>query len=252
MSQTMLKEIRSALPAKGALISLVGAGGKTTCIYHLSRSLISEGATVLVTTTTKIYHPAVDQPDRCRVLMGQPDHLLRYRPNQNGLIDVIAFAEAKTERKLIGFPGDQVDKMKALKRYDYILVEADGAKQKSIKAPADHEPVIPDATDLVIGLIGLTCLGLPLDLATVHRAAKLADISGQTPGSLITENTLIALIVSESGLFKGAPGHSRKIVVLNQADDPVLRQRGFAIGERVLRSGSVPFVIEQVMAGTLN
>ena len=39
------------------VISLVGAGGKTTCAYLLAEELAGEGKKVLVTTTTHMEHP---------------------------------------------------------------------------------------------------------------------------------------------------------------------------------------------------
>ena len=39
-----------------------------------------------------------------------------------------------------------------------VLVEADGAKGKPCKVPADFEPVIPDECDIVIGVMGMDAL----------------------------------------------------------------------------------------------
>lgn len=247
----MLEELRTVLPPKGGMVAVVGAGGKTTCIYGLSRRLLAEGATVLVTTTTKIFHPNVDQPGRCRVMTGNPDCLLDVTPNQKGMIDVLASKEAAGEPKLLGFTREEVEKLRTFRRYDFILVEADGAKQKPVKAPAQHEPVIPTTTDLIIGLIGLSCLGLPLADANAHRATILATITGQTLGSLITLDTLQALILSPAGLLKGAARHSRKLVVLNQADNLALKRQGIEIGKRVLKAGETSLVIERVLVGAL-
>ncbi len=45
------------LPAK-PLISIVGAGGKTTTMYTLAAELAAQGKRVVTTTTTNIYIPA--------------------------------------------------------------------------------------------------------------------------------------------------------------------------------------------------
>ena len=39
------------------VISFVGAGGKTSCMLELARSLAKQGKKVLVTTTTHMEHP---------------------------------------------------------------------------------------------------------------------------------------------------------------------------------------------------
>lgn len=42
---------------RGEMISLIGAGGKTTTMFRLAQELRDEGRKVLVTTTTKIFKP---------------------------------------------------------------------------------------------------------------------------------------------------------------------------------------------------
>jgi hypothetical protein len=39
-----------------------------------------------------------------------------------------------------------------------LLIEADGARQKALKAPAAHEPAIPEFVDMVVVLAGLSAL----------------------------------------------------------------------------------------------
>ena len=45
----------------GGVVSLVGAGGKTSLMFKLARELSTAGETVLTTTTTKIYTPSPQQ-----------------------------------------------------------------------------------------------------------------------------------------------------------------------------------------------
>ena len=42
---------------------------------------------------------------------------------------------------------------------DLLLVEADGSRRRPLKVPAVHEPVIPSFADMVVGVIGLDCIG---------------------------------------------------------------------------------------------
>ena len=46
---------------KGGVVSLVGAGGKTSLMFRLARELSIAGDAVLTTTTTKIFEPSGDQ-----------------------------------------------------------------------------------------------------------------------------------------------------------------------------------------------
>ena len=49
----------------GGVVSLVGAGGKTSLMYRLARELAGAGQSVLTTTTTHIYPPSADQCAVC-------------------------------------------------------------------------------------------------------------------------------------------------------------------------------------------
>ncbi len=54
-----------------------------------------------------------------------------------------------------------------------MIIEADGARKLPIKAPAEHEPVIPEFVNTVITVIGLSGLGKPLTEEWVHRPGIL-------------------------------------------------------------------------------
>ena len=87
----------------------------------------------------------------------------------------------------------------------FVLVEADGAKHRSIKAPGDHEPVVPPSTGAVIGVVGLDCLGRPMDGATVHRPERFHAVTGCPMGAPIRLAHIATLVRAPEGLFKGAP-----------------------------------------------
>ena len=72
--------------------------------------------------------------------------------------------------KLKGVDPVIVDPMRSLA--DCVLVEADGARSRSLKAPADHEPVIPEFTTLTIVVVGLDVLDQRLDSESVHQASR--------------------------------------------------------------------------------
>ena len=62
------------------------------------------------------------------------------------------------------------------------LVEADGAARKPLKAPAAHEPVLPEPLDCCVAVVGLDSVGQPLDDGHVHRSALVCAAAGQEPG----------------------------------------------------------------------
>ena len=123
-----------------------------------------------------------------------------------------------------------------------LLIEADGARQKPLKAPAEHEPVIPDWVRQVVVCVGLTSLGKPLDGEWVHRPERLIELvktgkqkAKQNPET-ITEETLIKLLLHPEGGLKNIPESARKIVLLNQADDLRLILSGRRIAVKLLGS----------------
>src|SRR5271169_5840738 len=69
--------------------------------------------------------------------------------------------------KLKGISPKRVDRL--TERADLVLVEADGARGRSLKLPAPYEPVLPKSTGHVVVLAGLDVLGAPLTEALVHR-----------------------------------------------------------------------------------
>ena len=100
--------------------------------------------------------------------------------------------------------------------WDFILVEADGSKRLPVKAPESYEPVIPPGTDLVVGVVGLDCLGQPMDGRTVHRPERFGAITGCAAGAPILWEHLVALAGHPEGLFKQAPG--ARVLLFNKAD----------------------------------
>src|ERR1043166_7206335 len=58
-------EIHAALGVQpGEVVSLIGAGGKTTTLYRLASELREDGKKILLTTTTKIFKPTKPHVDR--------------------------------------------------------------------------------------------------------------------------------------------------------------------------------------------
>ena len=72
---------------------------------------------------------------------------------------------------------------------DVLLVEADGSRQKSVKVPAEHEPVLFPASDLVIGVLGMNSVGQRI-LEAAHRPEDVAAFLNTSVEHRITEEDL--------------------------------------------------------------
>ncbi|MCP4450986.1 MAG: putative selenium-dependent hydroxylase accessory protein YqeC, partial [Planctomycetes bacterium] len=154
-----------------------------------------------------------------------------------GKILVAANDHNPKRKKLIGYTPEDLSALLESPLFDLILIEGDGARMRPVKAPAGHEPVVPQQTNMMVGCIGLDCLGQSLDEAVVHRPELLADIAGQAQGDPVTKQTLICLAESDQGLFKSAGKDMARTIVLNKADTQELVEQGTAVGTGCLQKG---------------
>ncbi|WP_169725348.1 selenium cofactor biosynthesis protein YqeC [Fundidesulfovibrio putealis] len=202
-----MNPVREMLLPDERVVAFVGAGGKTSLIYSLARQLSGWGQRVLVTTTTKMMPPA-----RNFMLLTPGSRTPHYKH-----LTVGRALDPETG-KLLGVGPDEIPGLRERFRADYVLVEADGAAGRPIKAPEAHEPVIPECSDLVVGVIGLDALGKPADATTVHRLEAFLRVTGLSEGELIGPKALAALAAHQEGLFKGAPESARRVAFHNKAD----------------------------------
>lgn len=210
-----LIDITGIALADKAMVSLVGAGGKSSAMFKMSEELGKMGRRVLVTTTTAIFYPEREQYD----------HIFMWKSfNESGIPccnipqgSVTVIGSCRTENgKLKGIEPEKLDMIYDSKIFDFILVEADGSKRKPIKAPAAHEPVVPSKTTFVIGIIGFDAYGKPLNREWVHRPELLSGLCGKAMEEPIDGQVFIRLCRDREGLFKGSPPGAEKIVVINK------------------------------------
>lgn len=84
------------------------------------------------------------------------------------------------------------------------------------KVPAQWEPVIPEIADIVVGVIGLDCLGKKI-ADTAHRPEDVAGFLGENVEDIVTWENVAKIAVAKTGLQKGV-GKRRFLVYLNKAD----------------------------------
>lgn len=175
---------------KHAVISVTGAGGKTSLIFAWARELAAAGKDVIITTTTHIFRPERMEEDGIRV---------------------IAADDPKDPDKLTAPPDDVLEHLKD--EADVVLIEADGARRMPLKWPGAHEPVIPDFTDITVCVAGLSGIGkAPSDV--IYRADELPE---NLRRDTVDFNLIHALVSSANGGRKGSRGEFR--VFMNQVDD---------------------------------
>jgi probable selenium-dependent hydroxylase accessory protein YqeC len=203
-------------PNDRGLICLIGAGGKTTTMFIIAAVLKALGKKVLVTTTTKIFHPEKNQYDS--ILFDPSGTISLVETCRPGTITCLGKELNTTDNKIFGIEKEIADGIFNEALFDFILVEGDGAKNKPIKAPGTREPVIPGKTTLTLGVIGLDALGKPVNDDNVHRLEQFCTITGAKENDLIDESIITRLITSPNGIFKSVPENSKRMVLLNKAD----------------------------------
>jgi probable selenium-dependent hydroxylase accessory protein YqeC len=234
------------------LISLCGAGGKTTLMFCLAREFVAAGERVLVTTTTKIARDEVDGWTSFAATTPEQvvENARRLLPEAGRAGAVISYSRVGGDGyRLVGFAPEAVDALARSTEIDRILVEADGSARKSLKAPAAHEPVIPAATGALIIVAGVNGLGLPLNEDNLFRAEIWSRLSGVAMDAPITAESLARCVAHPDGLARGCPAHARKTLFLNQADTPARRIQAKRVAECL--AASPGNTVETVVIGCL-
>lgn len=224
--------LSSAFMLHGAgMVSIVGAGGKTTLMFRLARELSEAGSTVLTTTTTRVMMPSRDQAPVV-IVAEEVGEVLR-RARASSVQDRHIFAASGPsgqEGKLSGFAPQAVEALWRSGLFRWVLVEADGAARRPLKAPASHEPVIPEGSAWVIAVAGMDAIGRPLNDDSVFRPRLYGDITGLGEGEPITEESIALSLVHPRGVMRGSPAGAIRCLFLNKAEDP----RGLQAARRIV------------------
>jgi molybdenum cofactor cytidylyltransferase len=119
--------------------------------------------------------------------------------------------------KALGVAPDLPARLLARPDVDYLLVEADGSRLRPCKAPAEHEPVIPPETNLVVPVAGIDAVGGRLaDVA--HRPERVAQLTGLAQSEPMTAAALARLLSHTGGGLKGVPAAARVIPFINKVE----------------------------------
>ncbi len=209
---------------KGDIVSLVGAGGKTTAMYRLAHELVSLGWRVVTTTTTMIRPPTLEQSEET-ILEAKPTLLLQKveRALESHHHVTVATRQKQDEKgKLVGLQPELVGKLATVPSIEALIVEADGARGRSLKAPAPYEPPVPPATTILVPMMAIDALGQPLDEKIAHRPQLIARLTGASLGELITPEVAAQVLAHPEGGLKNAPPSARVTPLINKVDSSTL------------------------------
>jgi len=175
----------------GKCISVIGSGGKTTFLRYLSKRL---QGTVILTTSTHIFPfpevPLVDvaQMNREQALDAVRSALTRSR--------IVCLGKSEPSGKLAD-PSPVLPFENLLKEADHILVEADGAAGRPLKAHRPWEPVIPASSDWTVCMVGAYGIGKPVS-EVCHCSKLFASLAEISPDALAEEEAIARVLNREA------------------------------------------------------
>jgi probable selenium-dependent hydroxylase accessory protein YqeC len=218
----------------GEVISLVGGGGKTTLMFALARELASSGKPVVTTTTTKVLEPSSSETPLL-LLEADEKKLVRALLQSVDKYGHITLARDKLPSgKLTGVSSELIVELAELNRVSHIIVEADGAAHKSLKAPTLTEPVIPSNTSLVIPVVGIDAIGCRLAEENVFRSEIVSKLLGLPLGEVVSAEAIAFLITHPQGIIKGSPPQARIVPFLNKVDLDEGLSKGRDLASKIL------------------
>jgi len=132
---------------------------------------------------------------------------------------------------------------------DYIIVEADGAAGRPVKAPREQEPVMPSNTTLVVAILGVDGVGTELDEKNVFQPDLISRLTGVPLGQRIDAESMATLMTHPEGIFKGAPASSRVVAFLNKVDLAGGLDKAEDVAKRILEKKHPR--VERVVLGQL-
>lgn len=225
------------------VVSLIGGGGKTSLMFRLAHDLAAQGRRVLATTTTRILMP---DPDQCRqTLLARSAEALIGQIKSGSKANPVAAGEKPDETgcKLIGFDPGLIDQVWQTGFFDVIIVEADGAKHKPVKASAAHEPVLPSSTTHLVHVTGLDGVGRPITDEYVHRSGIFLENLDLMPGTLLDESMVARAVDLEIKKAAQMIGPVVAMAVLNKADTDRRYQYGKTIQKGLQHSSQIHRVL---------
>ena len=191
------------------IISVIGAGGKTTALLTLAQALSDRR--VLLTTSTHIY-PVAPPDSRTLLIAPEADKLVDALASPG----VVCAGTAASDGKLGALAPDLF--RHAVRAADITLCEADGAHHLPLKLHRADEPVAPLESDLCLIVAGLSAWGQAVCEA-VHRYDCNPDWA-RDPQRRVGADKILYCVRKAAAACRLPREKVR--VWLNQADTPAL------------------------------
>ena len=234
-----------ALDAAEGTTCLVGAGGKKTTLYALAERL----ERAVLTATVRI--PIFDREVAGVRVTDDPVAALDGSAGADGeeydTSDDLSFPlglvpDRDRADRYLGYEPAVVNAV-ADAHDGPVLVKADGARTRRLKAPNDSEPQIPRTADTVVPVASVGAVGEALTSETVHRPERVAEITDAAIGDEITADLVGRVLAHRRGGLKEIPGGATPIPLVNAVDDDGDAATAREIARVVHEHAKVPRVV---------
>jgi molybdenum cofactor cytidylyltransferase len=233
---------------KDEVVALVGGGGKSTAMFRLAREMVEKGGRAITTTTTRIFGAQIAlSPAHVPAQSVTKEHVAAALA-AHGQVLVIGATSASTG-KADGVSLELFRRLRAWFPDACLLNEADGSRMRPFKAPAEHEPVIPPETTLVVPVVGADVFGKTLDDDHVHRPELISALSGAPLDTPITPEMVARVLAHPEGGRRGVPAGARVVVLINKVESLADRTPARETAERLLREPAIHAVVLTTLRG---
>jgi molybdenum cofactor cytidylyltransferase len=230
------------------VVAMVGGGGKTTAMFRLAHEMVEKGGRAITTTTTRIFAAQIAlAPAHVRAADATRESVLAALAAHRQVL-VIGATNPGTGKA----DGVSLDLFRRLRSWCpgvCILNEADGSRMRPFKAPAEHEPVIPADTTLVVPVVGADVFGKRLDGDHVHRPELVSALSGAPLGTPITPEIVARVLAHAEGGRKRVPVGARVVALINKVETLPDRTPARETAERLLREPAIQSVVLTTLRG---
>jgi probable selenium-dependent hydroxylase accessory protein YqeC len=197
----------------GAVYTFVGAGGKTTALKQVSAHLSHTGVKARLTTTTKV---GVNEFAGFLISQVRDAADLERAVTDSARTRIVVAADAPDHGKYRGLEPALIEGVR-LGAEALLLVEGDGSRQRPMKVPQGHEPVIPANTSTVFAVMGASAFDEPIDEKHCYNFQKALALVGRT-GSFFEAGEIARLAGDPGGCFKGVKSGMGFRLLVNQGD----------------------------------
>jgi molybdenum cofactor cytidylyltransferase len=220
------------------LVAIVGGGGKSSLMFHLAQALDGR---VVMTTTTRIFAAQMSQAEEVCTLAEE-----NWRERLDTFGSSLLVVGGVEGDRAVGVPAELPAEMLARPGVDWVVVEADGSRMRPVKAPASHEPVVPNHTSLLVPVVGIDALTGPIS-EVAHRPEQVSSITGLSREETLTPEALAVLLSSSRGGLKHAPPGARVAVLINKVESASQFDAARQVAHGVIQNSR----IERVAIGAL-